>query len=87
MKLLKQLEKRQKVIVELFNEKVEEIKIDPKKSEKLKGDLKGYYKYEFTYRGKDIRIIYLLDESDRHIYFLYYGTRENFYNEVKRYLF
>ncbi|UOF91531.1 type II toxin-antitoxin system RelE/ParE family toxin [Fodinisporobacter ferrooxydans] len=52
----------------------------------LKGDLQGFQSYDFKFDQVSLRICYLYSESNDHITFVYFGTRENFYDEVKRYL-
>ena len=53
----------------------------------LKGDLKGLMSYDFNFKGIGIRICYVVQTKDKHITFVFCGTRENFYREVKNYLF
>lgn len=85
-RLLKNLEGRSKALLASFNEQVDLIVKDPISGSRLKGDLKGYYSWKWKYKGVVLRICYKYIESDNHIYFVYFGTRENFYEEVKRYL-
>lgn len=85
-RLLKNLERRSKALLASFNDQVRLITKDPKSGSPLKGDLKGYYSWDWKHRGVDLRICYKFIEPDNHVYFVYFGTRENFYDEVKRYL-
>lgn len=53
----------------------------------LKGDLKDFMSYDFSFKGIAIRIFYAVHTSDKHVTFVFCGTRENFYRDVKNYLF
>lgn len=53
----------------------------------LKGDLKEFMVYDFYFKGIAIRICYAVNIKERHVTFVYCGTRENFYKDVKNYLF
>lgn len=85
-RFLKNLEGRSKALLASFDNQVQLIIKDPKSGSLLKGDLKGYYSWDWKHKGVELRICYKFIESDNHIYFVYFSTRENFYNEVKRYL-
>ena len=85
-RLLKNLEGRSKALLASFDNQVQLIIKDPKSGSLLKGDLKGYYSWDWKHKRVELRICYKFIESDNHIYFVYFSTRENFYNEVKRYL-
>ena len=85
-RLLKSLEKKQKALLASYNKQVEIIIDNPIAGSSLQGDLSGYYSWDWTFRGISVRICYNISERDRHINFVYFGTRENFYKEVKRYL-
>ncbi|SFH27633.1 ParE-like toxin of type II toxin-antitoxin system [Desulfotomaculum arcticum] len=84
--LLKSLEKKQKALIASYNEQVEIIADNPKAGSSLQGDLGGYYSWDWTFHDISVRICYRFSEGDKHIYFVYFGTRENFYKELKRYL-
>ncbi len=77
-KILKKLEKRQKQLIKQFESKRDEILANPMLGETLDDDLKGYWKYGWKYRGIDLRICYKYEDQDNHIYFIYFGVRENF---------
>jgi mRNA-degrading endonuclease RelE of RelBE toxin-antitoxin system len=85
-KTLKKLESRQKALVTIFEQKRDLILQDPEVGYTLKGDLHQYKAYDWKLKGIDLRICYLYDEADDHIYFVWFGTRENFYEDVKQYL-
>lgn len=85
-KMLKKLEKKQKILVDEFETKKAILIESPDLGKLLRGDLQGYYSYDWTLKGISLRIAYLYHEQDSHISFLYFGTRENFYKEFKRYI-
>ena len=85
-RLVKGLEKRQKALLESYKEQVGIFLQDPLAGSVLKGDLSGYKCWDWTFRGVSLRIVYKVFEGDKHIIICYFGTRENFYEEVKRYL-
>lgn len=85
-KILKQSEKKNKHLYAELTKHQQEIVDEPLIGAKLKGDLKEFRSLDFKFRGIDLRICYAYYEEDNHIAFVYAGTRENFYDEVKRYL-
>ncbi len=85
-RLIKSLEKKQKALITSYNEQVEIIIDNPKTGSPLQGDLDGYYSWDWTFRDISVRICYSFSERDKHIYLVYFGTRENFYKDLKRYL-
>lgn len=85
-RLLKNLEKRQRSLLASYNQQVLKIVDNPKAGSVLKGDLGGYYSYDWTFSRVSVRICYKIIEGQNHIYFVYFGTRENFYRDVKKYL-
>ncbi|MED4353591.1 type II toxin-antitoxin system RelE/ParE family toxin [Schinkia azotoformans] len=84
--MIKKLSKKQPVLVQEFDNKKAILLESPTSGKPLKGDLQGYYSYDWTLKGISLRIAYLYDDNESHIYFLYYGTRENFYEDLKRYI-
>ncbi|MGE6552818.1 type II toxin-antitoxin system RelE/ParE family toxin [Bacillus mycoides] len=85
-KLIKKLEKRQRRLVEEYEEKKESILQNPDIGKILKGDLNEYRVYDWTIQGTGIRLAYVYYVGDNHITFVYFGTRENFYQELGRYV-
>ncbi len=53
----------------------------------LSGDLRDFMSYDFTFKGIAVRICYVIHRTDSHITFVFCGIRENFYRDVKKYLF
>lgn len=86
-KHLDKLETKQWSLVQAFHSKQAEIMNNPEKAGKyLKGDLQGYQVFDWKLKGHDVRICYRYDRETNHVTFLMFGTRENFYAEVKRYI-
>lgn len=85
-RLIKKLSIRQKALVESYEDKAALIIKEPAAGYALVGDLQGYCSYDWIFRGVSVRLCYKIDPEAKHITFVYFGTRENFYGELKRYL-
>ena len=85
-KVLKQVEKKNKLLFVELSKHQKEIIDNPLVGYQLKGDLKEFRSLDFKFRKVDLRICYAYYEDDNHVTFVYTGTRENFYDEVKRYV-
>jgi addiction module RelE/StbE family toxin len=77
----KKLDKKIASLVKL--EHLEEIKKDPYKAEKLKGDLSGFFAYHFKYNRVEYRISYTINESKNIVEIYMINKRENFYKDLK----
>lgn len=86
-RLLKKIEKKQKALNVIIEEQIKYIAGDPKIGSHLKGNLREFMAYDFAYKGVALRICYTFFEEDKHVKFVYFGTRENFYQEVHRYIY
>jgi len=63
------------------------IQANPFIGHKKQGDLAGVYGHDVRYLGINYEIAYLIHEENRPlIIVLLAGTRENFYEELKRYI-
>jgi hypothetical protein len=62
---------------------------EPEIGKPLKGDLQGYHSMDFSFDNVSLRICYKLiyTEEEVEIIMVYFGTRENFYRDLKKYLF
>ncbi|MEW6697451.1 MAG: type II toxin-antitoxin system RelE/ParE family toxin [Bacillota bacterium] len=85
-RILKSFEKKSPQLLASFHEQVDLIIKAPEEGKLLKGDLLGYYSWDFKLRGIAVRICYRYLKSDNHVILVYYGTRENFYDKVKKYV-
>jgi len=80
---------KEKPLKKLFNFKttVDEILIDPYIGEAKTGDLSGVYCCDICYKKTNYELAYTLIETPTEtIVILLAGTRENFYDELKRYM-
>ncbi len=63
------------------------IKENPYKGTAKRGDLAGVYGYDVKYQGTNFEIAYKISEiGGNKVIILLAGTRENFYEQLKRYL-
>lgn len=84
----KSLKKNDKQLQDLYKLTLEKISSNPEIGEFKTGDLSGIRGYDFRYKGTVYEIAYILEEGKdgEWIVVILAGTRENFYNELKRYL-
>ena len=60
---------------------------DPYIGELKTGDLAGIYGYDLYYNKTNYELAYrIYEEDDKIVVVILAGTRENFYNELKRYM-
>ncbi|GGJ71563.1 mRNA-degrading endonuclease RelE of RelBE toxin-antitoxin system [Anoxybacillus voinovskiensis] len=88
-KAIKKLTKHHKELQEKFYTAFQEILFHPLEAGKRKtGDLAGVYGYDIYHRGINYEIAYIIeyDENGNVIVVILAGTRENFYDERKRYM-
>ncbi len=83
--LKKLVEKPQK---KAFFDAINAIRNDPFIGEMKTGDLSGIYGYDVYYRGTNYEIAYRVEENQdgEMVVVILAGSRENFYEELKRYL-
>ena len=78
---------KEKKLKEAFHETLLKIGEDPYIGEKKHGDLSSVYGYDLSYQGTNYEIAYTIyEENAQLIVVLLAGTRENFYEELKRYI-
>jgi mRNA interferase RelE/StbE len=63
-----------------------EIRVDPYIGEEKTGDLQNCYGYDVMYKGTNYEIAYIIGENEdgELVVVILAGTRENFYEELKR---
>ena len=61
-----------------------EIAESPFKGKPLKGDLKGWRSYQFTHKSNSYRLAYKIDEGEERVIFASVGTRQNFYDDLRK---
>jgi len=70
-----------------FQEAIEKISSDPYIGEMKTGDLIGVYCYDIYYSKTNYELAYrIYDENAYMVVVILAGTRENFYEELKRYM-
>ncbi|MCZ0756595.1 type II toxin-antitoxin system RelE/ParE family toxin [Anoxybacillus sp. J5B_2022] len=88
-KAIKKITKHNKELQERFYKSFQEILSHPLEAGKMKtGDLAGVYGYDIYHKGINYEIAYIVDydENGNVIVVILAGTRENFYDELKRYM-
>ena len=84
-KYLKKL--KDKKLKEQFKEAIDKIRDDYTVGELKNGDLSGIYCYDVYYNKTNYEVAYKVEIIDNTIIVVIMaGTRENFYNELKRFL-
>lgn len=84
-KFLKKL--KDKKLKALYREAVETIREDPFIGDAKTGDLAGVYGYDIYYNKTNYELAYTIEVVDGTvIVVIMAGTRENFYDELKRYM-
>ena len=77
---------KEKPLRDIFQKTVDEILIDPYIGEVKSGDLSGIYCCDIYYNKTNYELAYTLVETPTEtIVIVLAGTRENFYEELKRY--
>ena len=68
-----------------FKLAIDKIRIDPYIGTQKVGDLRGIYGYDVKYGGTNYELAYrIYEDNGRHVIVILAGTRENFYDELKR---
>lgn len=76
---------KDKKLKDLIKNTIDKIAKDYTIGELKKGDLSGIYCYDIYYNKTNYEIAYRL-ENNKIIVIIMVGTRENFYDEIKKYL-
>ncbi len=84
-KFLKKL--KDKKLKTLYQEAIDKIREDHTIGEAKTGDLAGLYGYDIYYNKTNYELAYKVEYvEDKLIIVIMAGTRENFYDELKRYM-
>jgi mRNA interferase RelE/StbE len=76
---------KEKKLKDAFYDALLKIRQDPYIGDKKQGDLIGVYSYDVRYMGINYEIAYIIyEENGQVVIVLLAGTRENFYEELKR---
>lgn len=78
---------KEKGLKESFRTALERISADPYAGDAKTGDLAGIYGWDVYYNKTNYEIAYrIYEESNQIVVVILAGTRENFYQELKRYM-
>ena len=78
---------KEKPLKAAFQKAVDEILKSPYMGEPKTGDLSGVYCYDVYYNKTNYELAYtIIEEPDATVVVILAGTRENFYEELKRYM-
>lgn len=79
---------KEKQLKQKFLDKINDIRLNPYIGELKSGDLAGIYCCDITYKGRNYELAYRLEENQRGeiVVVIMAGTRETFYQELKRYI-
>jgi mRNA-degrading endonuclease RelE of RelBE toxin-antitoxin system len=84
-RFLKKLKDKQ--LKALFQEAIDKILMDPTIGDPKTGDLSGIYGYDIYYNKTNYELAYRIElVDDTLIVVIMAGTRENFYEALKRYI-
>ena len=84
-KFIKKL--KDKKLKKLYQEAIDKIREDYTIGERKTGDLSGFYGYDIFYNKTNHELAYTIENIDGEMVIIVMaGTRENFYNELKRYI-
>ena len=84
-KFLKKL--KDKKLKTLYQEAIDKIREDHTVGEIKTGDLTGVYGYDIFYNRTNYELAYTVEyQADKIIVIIMAGTRENFYDQLKRYM-
>ena len=71
----------------LFQDAIDKIREDYTVGEAKTGDLSGIFGYDIYYNKTNYELAYTVEyENDKIIVVIMAGTRENFYDQLKRYI-
>lgn len=78
---------KEKPLREAYKKALQDIGKNPYKGQPKRGDLSGIYGFDVRYKGINYEIAYTISEvNGKKVIVLLAGTRENFYEELKRYI-
>lgn len=78
---------KEKELIKAFKNTLIEISSDPYIGELKTGDLAGVYCYDVYYNKTNYEIAYrIYEEEGQLVVVILAGTRENFYDELKKYI-
>lgn len=88
-KELKKIRKSDRSLFLKMDAAIQAIRANPYAGEPKKGDLKGYFCVDINHMGSNYELCYGIeeDENGEMVLIILMGPRENFYEQLKRYLY
>lgn len=78
---------KEKPLKEAYKNALENISENPYVGQAKRGDISGIYSYDVKYKSNNYEIAYTINEMNgKKVIVLLAGTRENFYEQLKRYI-
>ena len=78
---------KDKHLLAAFKEAIDRLKLNPYIGNQKVGDLRGIYGFDIKYAGINYEIAYRIYQDNKHlVVVILAGTRENFYESLKRLL-
>ncbi len=78
---------KEKALKDAFQTALQAIGKNPHAGNEKKGDLAGIYGWDIYYAGTNYEIAYrVYEENEQLVIVVLAGTRENFYEQLKRYI-
>ncbi len=78
---------KEKGLKEAFSKAIAKIVSDPHIGDEKKGNLAGIFGYDVYYNHANYEIAYrIIETNGKFVVVIMIGSRENFYDELKRYL-
>ncbi len=78
---------KEKALKDKFQAAIDQVQMDPYFGEPKTGDLSGIYCCDIFHNKTNYELAYtIIEEDDETVVVILAGTRENFYEELKRYM-
>lgn len=78
---------KEKPLENTYRKAILQIRENPYRGHLKKGDLAGIYGYDVYYQKTNYEIAYrIIEQEDKKVIIVLAGTRQNFYQQLKRYL-
>ncbi|MGG5254812.1 type II toxin-antitoxin system RelE/ParE family toxin [Neobacillus sp. SM06] len=80
--------RKDKLLLKKFQDAIEALRLDPTLGDSKKGDLSGVSSLDIRYNRTSYELAYFVEEQENGdlLLIVMAGTRENFYDELKKYI-